>query len=61
MRQTGRPVETIVIQATGGTRKSIGEGRAFVAEQGNAPDGDGWEVILGGDVDGRREVVLPFH
>ena len=35
--------------------------RAFVAEQGNAPDGDGWEVILGGDVDGRREVVLPFH
>ncbi|MCU1484611.1 MAG: Bacterial transcription activator, effector binding domain [Actinomycetia bacterium] len=35
--------------------------RAFVAEQGNAPDGDGWEVLLDGDLTGRREVVLPFH
>jgi hypothetical protein len=35
--------------------------RAFVAEQGNAPDGDGWEVLLDGELDGRREVVLPFH
>lgn len=35
--------------------------RAFVAEQGNAPDGDGWEVLVDGELDGRREVVLPFH
>jgi hypothetical protein len=35
--------------------------RAFVAEQGNAPDGDGWEVLLDGELDGHREVVLPFH
>lgn len=33
VRATGRPVKTIVIQAAGGTRKSIDEGRAFVAEQ----------------------------
>lgn len=33
VRQSGRPVHTIVIQAAGGTRKSIAEGQAFVAEQ----------------------------
>lgn len=30
VRNSGRPVETVVIQAAGGTRKSIAEGRAFV-------------------------------
>lgn len=38
VRESGRPVRTIVIQATGGTRKSIAEGRAFVAEQRAALD-----------------------
>jgi len=33
VRTTGRPIKTIVIQAAGGTRKSIEEGRAFIAEQ----------------------------
>ena len=33
VRESGRAVMTIVIQAAGGTRKSIDEGRAFVAEQ----------------------------
>ena len=33
VRESGRPVKTIVIQATGGTRKSIAQGDAFVAEQ----------------------------
>ncbi|MCB1497798.1 MAG: UxaA family hydrolase [Bauldia sp.] len=33
IRESGRAVMTIVIQAAGGTRKSIDEGRAFVAEQ----------------------------
>ncbi len=33
VRQSGRPVKTIVIQAAGGTRKSIDEGRAFIEEQ----------------------------
>lgn len=33
IRESGRAVRTIVIQATGGTRTSIAEGRAFVAEQ----------------------------
>ena len=33
IRESGRPVKTIVIQAAGGTRKSIAEGQAFVAEQ----------------------------
>ena len=33
IRESGRPAQTIVIQASGGTRKSIAEGRAFVAEQ----------------------------
>jgi altronate hydrolase len=33
VRESGRPVETIVIQATGGTRKSIAEGQAFIAAQ----------------------------
>jgi altronate dehydratase large subunit len=33
VRDSGRPVKTIVIQAAGGTRKSMQEGRAFVAEQ----------------------------
>jgi len=33
VRQSDRPVHTIVIQAAGGTRKSIAEGQAFIAEQ----------------------------
>ena len=33
IRESGRPAQTIVIQASGGTRKSIAEGRALVAEQ----------------------------
>ncbi|MEP0322183.1 UxaA family hydrolase [Bauldia litoralis] len=33
IRDSGRAVRTIVIQATGGTRTSIDEGRDFVAEQ----------------------------
>ncbi|MGW9331298.1 UxaA family hydrolase [Bosea sp. NPDC055594] len=33
VRATGRPVKTIVIQGTGGTRASIKEGRAWVEEQ----------------------------
>jgi altronate dehydratase large subunit len=33
VRDSGRQVKTIVIQATGGTRKSIAEGQAFIAEQ----------------------------
>ena len=33
VRASGRPVKTIVIQAAGGTRKSVAEGRAFIAEQ----------------------------
>ena len=33
VRESGRPVHTVVIQATGGTRKSITEGQAFIAEQ----------------------------
>jgi altronate hydrolase len=31
VRESGRPVQTVVIQASGGTRKSVAEGRAFVA------------------------------
>jgi altronate dehydratase large subunit len=31
VRQSGRPVETVVIQAAGGTRASVSAGRAFVA------------------------------
>jgi altronate hydrolase len=38
VRESGRPVRTIVIQAAGGTRTSIAEGRAFVAEQRAALD-----------------------
>lgn len=38
VRESGRPVKTIVIQAAGGTRKSIGEGRDFVAGQRAALD-----------------------
>ena len=33
VRESGRPVKTLTIQATGGTRASIAEGRAWVAEQ----------------------------
>jgi altronate dehydratase large subunit len=33
VRGSGREAHTIVIQACGGTRKSVAEGRAFVAEQ----------------------------
>jgi altronate dehydratase large subunit len=39
VRDSGRVVQTIVIQASGGTRKSIDEGRAFVAEQRRRLDG----------------------
>jgi altronate hydrolase len=38
VRESGRPVHTIVIQAAGGTRKSIAEGLVFVAEQRAALD-----------------------
>lgn len=38
VRDSGRPVKTIVIQAAGGTRQSMAEGRAFVAEQRAALD-----------------------
>lgn len=38
VRATGRPVKTIVIQGTGGTRASIKEGRAWVEEQRAALD-----------------------
>lgn len=33
VRESGRPVKTIVIQAAGGTRKSIADGQAFVAAE----------------------------
>jgi altronate hydrolase len=33
IRDSGRPVETIVIQGTGGTRKSVEAGRTFVAAE----------------------------
>ena len=36
--KSGRAVRTIVIQAAGGTRKSIAEGRKFIAEQRAALD-----------------------
>lgn len=35
---SGRPAKTIVIQASGGTRKSIAEGRAFIAAERAALD-----------------------
>lgn len=38
VRASGRPVKTIVIQGTGGTRASIREGRAWVEEQRIALD-----------------------
>lgn len=38
VRATGRAVKTITIQAAGGTRASIAEGRAWVAEQRAALD-----------------------
>jgi altronate hydrolase len=38
VRASGRAAKTIVIQATGGTRKSIGEGRAFVGAERAALD-----------------------
>ncbi len=53
VRESGRPVKTIVIQATGGTRKSMDEGRAFVAEQRAALDAaptvpmDPSELVIG--------------
>ena len=33
VRGSGRPVRTVVIQTSGGTRKSVAEGRDFVAKQ----------------------------
>jgi altronate dehydratase large subunit len=53
VRDSGRAVKTIVIQATGGTRKSMDEGRAFVAEQRAALDAaptvpmDPSELVIG--------------
>lgn len=38
VRASGRPVKTIIIQSTGGTRASIREGRAWVEEQRNLLD-----------------------
>lgn len=38
VRASGRPVKTLTIQATGGTRASIAEGRAWVAEHRAALD-----------------------
>jgi altronate hydrolase len=38
VRDSGRPVETLIIQSTGGTRKSIAAGQAFVAAQRAALD-----------------------
>ncbi|MFJ5370038.1 UxaA family hydrolase [Bosea sp. CER48] len=38
VRASGRPVKTIIIQSTGGTRTSIREGRAWVEEQRIALD-----------------------
>ena len=38
VRASGRPVKTLTIQATGGTRASIAEGRSWVAEQRAALD-----------------------
>jgi altronate dehydratase large subunit len=38
VRASGRPVKTITIQAAGGTRSSIAEGRSWVAEQRAALD-----------------------
>lgn len=38
VRESGRPVKTIVIQATGGTRKSIAEGCDFIAKERLALD-----------------------
>jgi len=38
VRSSGRPVKTVVIQAAGGTRRSIAEGRSFVAAQRAALD-----------------------
>ncbi|MFC3674444.1 UxaA family hydrolase [Ferrovibrio xuzhouensis] len=36
VRESGRPVKTLVIQETGGTRSTIAAGRAWVAEQAAA-------------------------
>jgi altronate hydrolase len=53
VRESGRPVHTVVIQAAGGTRKSVDAGRAFVAEQLKAREGaptvpmDPSELIVG--------------
>src|SRR6202049_596704 len=38
IRASGRPAKTIVIQAAGGTRKSIAEGQTFVAAERAALD-----------------------
>lgn len=35
--------------------------RSWVTEQGGTPSGDGWEVVVAGDVGGRRVVHLPFR
>jgi altronate hydrolase len=38
IRDSGRPVETLVIQETGGTRKTVEQGRAWIESTLGAPD-----------------------
>ena len=53
--------EVAVLVAEAGDADAAYESlQAWVAEQGGAPAGDGWEVLVAGDVDGKREVHLPF-
>lgn len=39
---------------------AIEELRAWIGEQGATPSGDGWEVLLDGTFEGRRDVVQPY-
>lgn len=57
------PAGTAAVTVTdaAGVEAAFEELRAFVAEQGGTPEGEGWEVLLDGDPAGRREVVLPFR
>ena len=34
--------------------------RGWIEEQGGTPDGDPWENLLDGRLDGRREIVQPY-
>jgi altronate hydrolase len=47
---SGRPVKTIVIQTSGGTRKSIAEGRAFVEDQREKLDAVGMVPMAVGEL-----------